>query len=427
MNKSNHLRITTQFIITAIGLVFAGACQSTPRPVDPTISSLVPGDAVALGFNQEKLNEISAALQHDVTSGKLPGAYLLITRHGQIAYSQGFGVQGPKQQTPMSEETIFRIFSMTKPIVTVAAMTFVEQGKLSIDDPVSKYLPEYANLTVLQPDGTRQPAATTMLVRHLMSHTSGLIYGFMQPDTWLSKAYAAAGEGDPTISARELARRLANLPLMANPGSAWHYSRATDVLGALIEVVAEQPLDVVVRQRVTGPLGMTDTKFFQASSSAARFAEPKQSELFYYDYAQPTALLQGGGGLSSTPEDYLRFTEMLRNNGSYRGVTIIERETLDRMRTAETNHAIREQGSFFIAQGPATNSMEFGLGFSIVTDDTRQRPANGTISWSGIAGTEFWIDPKNDLGVIFMIQDHKLLVEYQEKNRNWVYDALSTQ
>ena len=247
MNKSNHLRITTQFIITAIGLVFAGACQSTPRPVDPTISSLVPGDAVALGFNQEKLNEISAALQHDVTSGKLPGAYLLITRHGQIAYSQGFGVQGPKQQTPMSEETIFRIFSMTKPIVTVAAMTFVEQGKLSIDDPVSKYLPEYANLTVLQPDGTRQPAATTMLVRHLMSHTSGLIYGFMQPDTWLSKAYAAAGEGDPTISARELARRLANLPLMANPGSAWHYSRATDVLGALIEVVAEQDS---VRQKV---------------------------------------------------------------------------------------------------------------------------------------------------------------------------------
>lgn len=408
----------------ALAFALASACQSTPPVADPATSSLVPGDAAALGFDPAKLGEIRTALNADVMSGKIPGAYLLIARHGQVAFSQGFGVQGPGQTTPMSEETIFRIFSMTKPIVTVAAMTLVEEGKLSVDDPVSKYLPEYANLTVIQPDGTSKPATTPMLVKHLMAHTSGLIYGFIQPNTPLGKQYAAAGEGDPSKTAREQARIFAGLPLAAEPGTAWNYSRATDVLGAVVEVVAGQTLDVVIAERITGPLGMTDTKFFQSADQAARFAQSKHNDPLYYDYTVPVAFLQGGGGLSSTPEDYLRFAEMLRNGGEYRGVRILETATLERMRQPETNDAIRKAGLFFPAMGPAAGSMEFGLGFSLVTDDTKQRPGNGTFSWNGIAGTEFWVDPKNDLVMAFFIQDRALLAEYQRKNRAWIYDAL---
>ena len=409
----------------AFMLATAAACQTTPAAVESSTSSLVPGDATALGFDPAKLAEIRNALNADVASGKIPGAYLLIARHGQVAFNQGFGVQGPGQTTPVSEETIFRIFSMTKPIVTVTAMKLVEEGKLSVDDPVSKYLPEYANLNVLQADGSTKPAQSPMLVKHLMAHTSGLIYGFIQPNTPLGKQYAAAGEGDPNKTAREQAKIFASLPLAAEPGTAWNYSRSTDVLGAVIEVASGQTLDVAVQERVTGPLGMTDTKFFQPTSNNGRFAQSQKTDPLYYDYTVPVPFLQGGGGLSSTPEDYLRFAEMLRNNGEYRGVRIIKKETLDRMRQPETNAAIRNKGLFFPAIQPAVrDSMEFGLGFSLVTDDTKQRPGNGTFSWNGIAGTEFWVDPKNDLVMVFMIQDRALLGEYQQKNRKWIYDAL---
>jgi len=418
--------IRRTFIAAGAALAFALAsgCQTGPQPADPAISSLIPGDAATLGFDPAKLGEITQALNADVASGKLPGAYLLIARKGQVAFSQGFGVQGPGQTTPMSEETIFRIFSMTKPIVSVAAMTLVEDGRLSVDDPVSKYLPEYANIAVLQSDGSTRPAQTPMLVRHLMAHTSGLIYGFVQANTPLGKQYAAAGEGDPSKTAREQARIFAGLPLAAEPGAAWNYSRATDVLGAVLEVVTGQSLDVIVQERVTGPLGMTDTRFFQPKEAAARFAQSKTNDPLYYDYAVPVPFLQGGGGLSSTVEDYLRFAEMLRNGGEYRGVRIIQTATLDRMRQPETTQAIRSKGLFFPAMGPMANTMEFGLGFSLVTDDAKQRPGAGTFSWNGIAGTEFWVDPKNDLVMVFMIQDRALLGEYQRKNRAWIYDAL---
>lgn len=401
------------------------ACSTGPKVADPTVSSLVRGDAAALGFDPAKLAEIRTALNADVMSGKIPGAYLLIGRQGQIAFSQGFGVQGPGQTTPMSEETIFRVFSMTKPIVTVTAMTLVEEGKLSVDDPVSKYLPEYANLQVLQPDGSTKPAQNTLLVRHLMSHTSGLIYGFIQPNSPLGKMYAAAGEGDPSKTAREQAKIYASLPLSAEPGTAWNYSRSTDVLGAVIEIASGKTLDVLVKERVTGPLGMTDTHFFQPASEAARFAQSKTQDPLYYDYTVHVPFLQGGGGISSTPEDYLRFALMLAGNGTYKGIEILKPETLARMRQPETNASIRQKGLFFPAMQPAVaNSMEFGLGFSLVTDDTKQRPGNGTFSWNGIAGTEFWVDPKNDLVMVFMIQDRALLAEYQRKNRAWIYDAL---
>jgi CubicO group peptidase (beta-lactamase class C family) len=406
--------------IVALAVAFAPAAGAATKTVDPKASSIVKGDAAALGFDPAKLALARDGLKADVASGKIAGAYLIVGRHGKVAFQESFGVQGPGQTAAPSEETIFRIFSMTKPVVSVVAMTLVEEGKLDVDAPVARYLPEYANLKVWQADGSTVPAAKPMLVRHLMSHTSGLIYGFIQPASPISKAWAAGGENRNDLTAREYAKVIATLPLRSEPGSAWYYSRSTDVLGAVVEAAGGKTLDVLVKERVTGPLGMTDTAFFQPASKKARFAEPKTPEPFmYYDYTKPTPMLSAGGGLSSTAEDYMRFVLMLAGDGEYKGVRILKKATLERMRQDETTPETRRAGLFFPGAG-----MGFGLGFSLVTDDKVQRPGAGTFSWWGIAGTEFWVDPKNDVFMVFMVQARELAMEYQRKNRTWIYDAL---
>ena len=418
--RKTRFRAGTLLAVAALGLALgAGPAGAATKTVDPKASSIVKGDAAALGFDPAKLDVARQGLKADVAAGKIPGAYLLIGRHGKVAFEEGFGVQGPGQTAPVTNETIFRIFSMTKPIVSVTAMTLVEQGKLNVDDPVSKYLPEYANLKVWQADGSSVPAAKPMLVRHLMSHTSGLIYGFITPQAPIAKVWAAGGENRNDLTAREYAKLLAGLPLKNEPGTAWNYSHSTDVLGAVVEVAGGKPLDVLVRERVTGPLGMTDTAFWQPEAKRARFAEGKGGAGLFYDYAKPTPYLSGGGGMSSTTEDYLRFVLMLAGDGQYKGVRVLKPETLARMRQDETTADIRKAGLFFPGPG-----MGFGLGFSLVNDDTVQRPGKGTFSWWGIAGTEFWVDPKNDVFMVFMIQNRELAMEYQRKNRAWIYDAL---
>lgn len=395
------------------------ACATTPKVVDPATSSLVKGDPAALGFDQTKLNDIRVALNADVQSGKIPGAYLMIGRHGQVAFSQGFGVQGPGQTTPASEETIYRVFSMTKPIVAVTAMTLVEEGKLDLDAPVSQYLPGWKDVKIWN---NGQPVAATkpVLVRQLMSHTSGIIYSFIQPNLPISKFWAENGEARTDLPAKDWANDVAaKLPLVGEPGTAWNYSRGLDVLGGIIEKQTGMSLDAAIKARVTGKLGMTDTSFFQPKEKSARFAQSKTQDPLYYDYTVVTPFHQGGGGISSTAEDYLRFVMMLAGKGTYKDVQVLKPETVALMMIDQTTPEIRGKGLFFPGQG-----LGFGLGMSLVIDDTKVRPGNGTFSWNGIAGTEWWYDPKNDVFMIFMQQDRALLGEYQRKNRTWIYDAL---
>ncbi len=418
--------LTMKRTALAAGAAFAlalSACATGPSAgggVDPTVSSIVKGDAEALGFDPNKLNDIRVALNGDVQSGKIPGAYLMIGRKNQVAFAQGFGVQGPGQTTPVTDETIFRIFSMTKPVVAVTAMTLVQEGKLDLDAPVSKYLPAFADIKVWQKEGDPVPSTKPMLIRHLMSHTSGIIYSFIQPQLPISKAWVAGGEQRTDLTAKDWSEQVvAKLPMIAEPGTAWNYSQGLDVLGGVIEKVTGQSLGDAIKARITGPLGMTDTAFFQPVEKSARFAQSKNQDPLYYDYTKVVPFMAGGGGLSSTPEDYLRFVLMLANNGTYQGVQILKPETLQLMLIDQTTAEIRSKGLFFPGQG-----MGFGLGMSLVIDDTKQRPGNGTFSWNGIAGTEWWYDPKNDVFMVFMIQDRALLSEYQRKNRTWIYDAL---
>jgi CubicO group peptidase (beta-lactamase class C family) len=412
-------------LLAALALTTTGPVAAAGKVVDPKVSSIVKGDAVALGFDPAKLAVAEAGLKADVAAGKLAGAYLLVGRHGKVAFQEGFGTQGPGQTTVPNDESIFRVFSMTKPIVTVTAMTLVEEGKLDLDAPVSKYLPEYANLVVWQADGTTKPATKPMLVRNLMSHTSGLIYGFIQPTTPLAKVWDAGGENRQDVKLRDYAKLVAKLPLRTEPGTAWFYSRSIDILGAVVEVASGKTLDVAVKERVTGPLGMTDTGFWQPASSKSRFNEPLAASNLpgignpFYDYTVKPVLFSGGGGISSTAEDYLRFALMLQGNGTYKGVRILKPESVAKMREDQTTPAIRAAGLFFPGPG-----MGFGLGGSVVIDDKLTRPGAGTYSWWGIAGTEFWVDPKNDLFMVFMIQNRERAMEYQRKNRAWIYDAL---
>jgi CubicO group peptidase (beta-lactamase class C family) len=413
-------------LATAAGLALAACATTGGKTVDPKVSSIVKGDAAAEGFDPAKLDLARQGLKADAASGKIPGAYLLIGRHGKVVFNEGFGTQGPGQTTPASEETIYRVFSMTKPIVAVTAMTFVQEGKLDLDAPVSKYLPAFKDVKVLQKDGTQVPATKPILVRQLMSHTSGLIYGFVTAGQPISKIWIDGGEMRSDLSAKDLSEQVyAKLPLIAEPGTAWNYSHGLDVLGGVLEKISGKTLDVVVKERVTGPLGMTDTAFYQPKEKAGRFAQPKDagSQIagvsLYYDPAAPTPYMQGGGGISSTAEDYLRFVLMLANHGTYKGVQILKPETEALMMVDQTTPDIRSKGLFFPGPG-----MGFGLGMSLVIDDTKQRPGNGTFSWNGVAGTEWWYDPKNDVFMIFMQQDRALLSEYQRRNRAWIYDAL---
>jgi CubicO group peptidase (beta-lactamase class C family) len=310
---------------------------------------------------------------------------------------------------------------MTKPVVAVTAMTLVEEGKLNLDAPVSDYLPAFKDIKVWQKDGDPVPATKPMLIRHLMSHTSGIIYSFIQPQLPISKAWVAGGEQRQDLSAKDWSEQVvAKLPMAAEPGAAWNYSQGLDVLGGVIEKITGQTLEQAIRERVTGPLGMTDTGFIQPKDKAPRFAQSQKQDALYYDYTMDRVLFAGGGGLSSTAEDYLRFVHMLANDGEYRGVRILKPETVDLMMIDQTTAEVRGKGLFFPGAG-----MGFGLGVSLVIDDTKTKTTgNGTFSWNGIAGTEWWYDPKNDVFMVFLIQDRALLSEYQKKNRTWIYDAL---
>jgi CubicO group peptidase (beta-lactamase class C family) len=390
-----------------------------PAVADPAQTSLtMAADPVALGFDKAVFDKAKAALEVDVKSGKIPGAVLLIAKGGQVVDLTTVGTEGPGDADPTSAETIFRIYSMSKPIVSIAAMQLVEEGKLALEDPISNYIPEFANPKVLGKDGkTTRPATREITVRDLLSHESGLIYGvFATSDDPLGKLYMAAGDTRFDFTALDLAKSIAALPLAFDPGTAWNYSRSTDVLGAVLEKASGKTLDVLLNERIFTPLGMNDTHFYLEPDEANRLAEPPttlKAPLSTPKIVQP--MLSGGGGLNSTTEDYFRFVEMLRGKGEYRGVRIVKPETLDAMLVDQIGPAVDRKNWFY---GPLGG---FGLGFGLLPIDLRDPVKGNVFSWSGYAGTNMWVDPKNDITMVFMIQNNEASADYPQKLRDWVY------
>ncbi len=347
------------------------------------------------GIDQGEIEEITAQMQAAVDGDFLNGALLLVGNGKGAGVLESVGLLSPENPKPVNQDSIFRIYSMTKPIVSVAIMTMVEDGLMALDDPVSNFIPEFAGAQVIdQETGELSPARNAMTIEHLLTHESGLIQAIFSPDSELGQMYASNLQGD--LTAQELAARIGALPLYFEPGTAWHYGHSTDVLGAILEVADGKTLDEVLQERIFDPLGMDDTWFWVPAREAFRVAEPIHG-VAMTDNTVPRRMLSGGGGLNSTAEDYVRFAEMLLNGGEYRGARIIEEATLEQMLQPKIGDDVSREYYFF---GPVG---DWGLGFHLQpTTDNPDGPYN--FGWRGIGGTIFIVDQENDFYMIYMEQ-----------------------
>jgi len=356
-------------------------------------------------------------------------------RRGVVGLLDVQGRQDPARAAPMRLDSIFRIYSMTKPIVSVAVMMLFERGRLLLSDPVAKYLPEFASVQVgvEREDSSergservleRVPPNRAMTVQDLLRHTSGLTYEIL-PRSTVRGMYAKAEVGSPDKSNAQQVSLLASMPLMHQPGSVWEYSRATDVLGRLVEVLSGQSLGEFLRRQIFVPLGMVDTGFDVPAAQHARLAEPFSVDpdngqpVRLIDIRTPHAAQSGGGGLASTLPDYARFTQMLANHGSFGGARLLGRKTIELM-TADHLGAIK----------PTTDLLPpgygFGLGFAVRTHAGIASIAGsvGSYHWGGIAGTQFFVDPAEQMFAVLMTQAPGQRDEFRPLFRNLVYAAL---
>ncbi|MCI0439332.1 MAG: beta-lactamase family protein [Chloroflexi bacterium] len=371
-----------------------------------------------IGFSSKRLERVNSAMQGYVDSGRLAGIVTMLARDGKTFHFERFGVSDLKTRKPMEEDTIFRIYSMTKPITSVAAMMLYEEGRFGLDDSVSRFIPELDNLKVCigmgQAGPKLIPQERPITVRQLLSHTSGLSYGANQ-DSPVEAMYREAKPMDPASNLEETAQKLGKLPLAYQPGRGWRYSVSTDVLGYLVQVVSGQRFDQFLQERILGPLGMEDTAFYTPEDKLDRFARvygPSERGLAELNdertqmrYQPPVTFFSGGGGLVSTASDYMRFCQMLLNGGELDGVRLLGPKTIEMMTEP---HLTDEQLEYAAnTAGPEQfQGSSFGLGFKVVTSvaETGVLGSEGTFSWGGAASTIFWIDPVEDLVAILMTQ-----------------------
>ena len=381
-----------------------------------------------VGFLPERLERLTAVMARQIEDRKAPGVSMLIARHGKVAYRQRLGLLRPDGPA-LGEDAIFRIYSMTKPVVSVAAMTLVEEGRLSIIDPVSAYIPAFENVKVGVENGGQldlEPLKRPITIQDLMRHTSGLTYGFtgVAPVQKLLKAADVLGQK------RNLAENvdvIAALPLMHQPGEVWEYGVSTDVLGRIVEIVEGASLGKVLRARIFDPLGMTDTAFYTPQAKLARRAAP-----FSFDFmtaagvdgcnaTSPPKFEAGGGGLLSTLDDYARFAAMLNDGGAFQGVRILGTRTLAFMASNHLDAKVdRSNAVLWPGHG-------FGLGFAVRTEPGIA-PTPGSVGeffWGGMMGTAFWVSPRDSLFAILMVQAPEYREYLRALFRNLVSAAIA--
>lgn len=383
-----------------------------------------------VGLSSERLDRISALMQKHVDAGQTAGELGMIARNGKVAYFETRGFQDREAGTPMKKDTIFRIYSMSKPITSVGLMMLYEEGRFLLQEPVSKYIPELGGLRVAATEGEIKTAATDgsdvemdlgssqgagedgiqtvpaqrdMTIQDLLRHTAGLTYGFFG-NTKVDQAYRKASILS-NHNLEDMIEKLGEIPLLFQPGTRWHYSVAVDVQGRLIEVLSGQPFDRFLEERIFSPLGMKDTGFYVPKAKAERLSQVYRPDRKgglnpipwddSSEYLNPPTFFSGGGGLVSTAEDYMRFCLMHLNGGELDGVRILGRKTVELMRT---NHL----GDVTMGGG----GTGFGLGFAVALDQGRigAQGSVGSYSWGGAAGTSFWIDPAENMAGVYMVQ-----------------------
>ncbi len=417
-------------LVAAFGLALALPALSQGLPI-------ARPDEV--GLSPQRLSAIGDWLRAEVAAKRIPGAVVMVLRGGKLAYQEVVGQRDPTSPAAMKVDDIFRIYSMTKPIVTVAAMMLVEEGKLLLDAPVARYIPAFAGVKVGVEVSDAQGKKSlelvnpnrAMTVQDLMRHTSGLTYGFFG-EGLVKKAYQDANiNASGNISNAEFAERIARMPLAFQPGSSWDYSNATDVLGRVIEVVSGQTLYGHLKARLLDPLGMRDTSFYVSEPARqARIAEPFADDRVIGVNAlvgnprEVQAMESGGGGMVSTAPDYARFLLMLRNGGQLDGRRYLSPVTLASMTSNHLSPAVQRTPLYLPGTGYG-----FGLGFAVRTSAGESASASGVgeYNWGGAGGTAMWVDPANDMFVVFMMQSPKQRVGYRPLLRNMVYGAVTEQ
>lgn len=424
----------TKLAVTASIAILAFHASLAPAPAHA--AELLPkGDPAALGFSSERLARIGARLKADSEAGTIPGAVLLVARQGKIAYFEAFGLQDPQTKAAMTRDSIFRIYSMTKPIVTVTAMMQVEEGRYHISDPVARFIPSFAKVQV----GVEKPAAEAggkptlelvaprraMSIQDLMRHSSGITYGFFGVGA-VKAMYGDVLKGDPDSA--EFAERIAALPLAYQPGTVWDYSHSTDILGRVIEVVDKKSLFTALSDRLLKPLGMKDTAFYVTDKARqARLAEPFPDDrslgggIEFFDPRVAGKFEGGGGGLTGTAMDYAHFLQMLLDGGTQNGKRFLSPKILAYMTSDHMGSAVTP-GPYFLP-GPGYG---FGLGFGVrLADGISADPGSaGDYYWGGAGGTYFWVDPREKMFVVFMMQSPKQRLTYRALMRDMVYAAM---
>jgi CubicO group peptidase (beta-lactamase class C family) len=387
----------------------------------------------ARNFSAEGLAKVADYIRNEIASAKIPGAILLIQQHGRPVYFESFGVRDVATELSMSPDAIFRLYSMSKPVTSVAIMMLVEDGSVRLDDPVSKYIPPFADVKVGvqkpgQPELVLEPVNRPVTIEDLLRHTSGLPYGFIGDDA-VRKLYAQADLFSADLTNEELVDRLTKLPLAEQPGTLWDYGHSTDVLGRVVEVVSRKTLFAFEKERLLDPLGMNDTTFFVADpAKRARIAEPMPDDraispaIQVRDPLVPRKSESGGAGMVGTIGDYAHFAQMLLNGGTLDGRRYLKPETIALMASDHIGPETKVARDH--AYYPGANS-GFGLGFAVRTSvpSNTQWPL-GEYRWDGVAGTFFFIDPADDMFAIFMVQTPSERGRIQLALKTLIYAAM---
>lgn len=382
---------------------------------------------MAARLNARALANLRGTLQSHVERGRIPGAVAAIARAGQVEFFETFGVRDPGSPGTMPADAIFRIYSMTKPIVSLAALMLMEDGVLQVNEPLSKFFPEFANpqVGVEEAGALRLVAAPREATVHdLLRHTAGLTYGFLGNNA-VQRRYDEAQLVDRGRALREFCRVLASLPLQDAPGSCFQYSHATDVLGGVVEVVSGRPLGEFLRERMFEPLGMKDTAFTVPREHWGRVAEPfpkdpdSGSEVAMIDPRIAGRFESGGGGLFGTTQDYIRFLSLMRGKGSVGGVRLVSRKTVEWMTSDHLGDTPKHDDLIIPGYG-------FGLGFAVRTHAglAPQPGSVGQYFWSGIGGTSFFVDPAEDIFAILMTQGPNQRIFFRNLFRHLAYAAI---
>ncbi|HWW47485.1 MAG TPA: serine hydrolase domain-containing protein [Xanthobacteraceae bacterium] len=394
----------------------------SPTPALPT------ADPDKLGFSIAGLQRMSDAFQREVDKGTIPGIVVMVARRGRIGWFDALGKQAPGSDTPMSQTSMFRIFSMTKPIVSVAIMMLVEEGRILLSDPLQKYIPEFADQKVGVEVGSKlelRPLHRPITIQDLLRHTSGITYE-ITGDGLVQRMYRDQKLSRRDITNAEHAAMVASLPLICQPGAEWNYSRSTDILGRVVEVVSGQTLGEFLHRRILAPLQMNETAFFASADNKSRLAQPfdkdpwSGEDVRLFDPLEKPKMESGGGGLVSTAMDYARFCQMLLSGGTLDGVRILGSRTLAFMASSHLAPDVKPNSPLM---PPGHN---FGLGFAVRTD-AGLAPFAGSVGhyfWSGMAGTFFWIDPKEDMFAVFLSQGPGQREFFRTQIRSLVYAAI---